>query len=632
MPQHRLFLDIETRSRVNIKDSNVYRYTEDPDFKILMCAWALDDGPVQIAVGEQEILGIPYLLDPLTLKIAHNAPFERICFSRFLNFRTGKYLSPAEWDDTMILAAEHGYPWGLAEMADALGTEAKDSAGHNLIRMFCIPNKQGTFNQPEDAPQKWEEFKRYCMQDVEAMRDAYFSMPDWPNAAEREAWLADQRVNDAGIPVDVVMATIAVGVAEENQAEQMEEMRALTGIANTNSNPQLMAWFQEVGHPLPNLQAKTVERELADPETPALIREVLEIRQELALVASKKYTAMLDRVSEDGRLRGAFQFFGAHTGRWSGRGVQLQNLPSATIKCDCSVCSERGPQPGHVDAAIADAVLDLKTGTGASAYTLKALVRPTFTGPFTVVDYSAIEARVVAWLAGEQWALQAFRDGRDIYVETAERMGGLTRKEGKVAVLALGYNGGVKSLQAMGAEGEDRKLQFIVDQWRKTNFQIVKSWWRMQEAFGEGGPVGEFMEVQVDGDDRLIWLPSGRAITYHEVRWEKYVVIDPDTGKRLWKEGFRFADPKKKGARVGTYGGRLTENVTQAVARDILAEAIVRLQRAGKEVVGHVHDEVLVLGNHSIEEITKIMVEPPAWATGLPISAEGFTCPRYRKD
>lgn len=628
----KLFLDIETRSRVDIKKSNVYRYTEDPDFSILMCAWAIDDEPTELAVGRDQIKAIPHLWDPRTTKIAHNAAFERVCFSRFLNFPTGKYLSPAEWDDSMALAGEHGYPQGLDDLALAVGAERKEGAGTALIKFFCVPNKQGEFNKPEDHPEKWLEFCLYCVQDVDTLRDAYNRLPGWPNAAERDAWVSDQRVNDAGIPVDVPMVKVAVMVAEENQGMQIDEMKELTGVANPNSNQQMMKWFAEVGYPLPNMQAATVTKALDDPAAPGAVKEALGIRQELALVASKKYTAALDRVSSDDRLRGSLQFFGAHTGRWSGRGVQLQNLPSATLKCDCSVCSDVGPQPGHVDKVIAEAVLDLKTGAGASAHTLKALVRAMFTGPFTVVDYAAIEARVVAWLAGEEWALQAFRDGRDIYVETAERMGGLTRKEGKVAVLALGYNGGTKSLQAMGAEGDERKLRFLVDQWRGTNPKIVESWWRMQNAFADGGPVGKFMRVEARGSDRLIWLPSGRAITYHDVKWERYVVIDPDTGKRIWKEGFRFADPKKKGARVGTYGGRLIENVTQAVARDVLSEAIVRLHRAGKEVVAHVHDEILVLGENPVNEITDIMIEEPTWAPGLPISAEGFIAPRYRKD
>jgi DNA polymerase len=622
-----LYVDIETYSSVDLKKSNVYRYTEAPDFEIMFAWWAVDDEPLQLALGAAAIADIPYLWDDDVTKVAHNAAFERICFSEFIRRREGGpegYLPPEPWLDTMALASEAGYPKSLEQLAKVLGAEDKDTAGTRLINLFCKPNRAGKRTMPEDKPVEWAQFLEYGRQDVVTLRDVHQRLPHWPTETERQVYLTDQRINDTGIPVDVEMAALAVATAEDNRMQDELEIMHLTGIENPGSNPQMLAWFKSVGLEIPNLQAATVTEMLARPDTDdvaptALQRRVLELRQELALVAAKKYSAALDRVNADGRLRGSFQFFGAHTGRWAGRGVQLQNLPSATL-------GDEDDDEQAIETAIAAGVLDLKMGMGASAHTLKALVRAMFTGPFTVVDYAAIEARVVAWLAGEQWALGAFADGRDIYVETAERMGGLTRKEGKVAVLALGYNGGVNSLRVMGAEGDDKKLQFLVTQWRDANRAIVGLWADMNEAFIAGDmAVGDHMYIEKDGADRLVRLPSGRAVVYHDLkaRWK-----DTPFGRR---RVISFADPKGPGFRTDTYGGKLCENVTQAVARDILAEALVRLQQRGYPVVGHVHDELLVLGQYPVAEICNIMTEKPAWAAGLPLDGAGFNCARYRK-
>lgn len=617
-----LYVDIETFSRIDLKKSNAYRYTEDPSFLMLMAGWALDDDPVQVVFDPHDIYNIPGLWDPKVEKVAHNAAFERISFSAILRdiepmMERFEYLSPEDWTDTQALAGEHGYPQKLEQLARALGGEQKDSAGTALINFFCKPDRSGKRRLPEDHPEKWAQFVEYCRQDVVTLRDVHRKLPTWPTEAERRAYMADQRINDLGIAVDVDMVKNAIETAESNRIRQSAEITELTGVENPNSGPQMTAWLKSSGLEVPNLQAETIKTMLAGELNPVQ-RRVLELRQELALVAAKKYQAALDRVNGDGRLRGSFHFFGAHTGRWAGRGVQLQNLPSATIK----------PGAGEdVDTAISAAVLDLALGFGTDAHTLKALVRAMFIGPFTVVDYSAIEARVVAWLAGEQWALDAFAAGRDIYVETAERMGGLTRKEGKVAVLALGYNGGTNSLRAMGADGEEHKLKRLVYQWRDANENIVALWQDLENAFLRGDEWAGKLYVEKDEHDRRIVLPSGRAITYHNVRmnWKT-----DQYGRQ--KKHITFDDPKQHGWRGDTYGGRLTENVTQAVARDVLSEALVRLQERGHEVVGHVHDEILVEGFSSVEEVTKIMVESPTWADGLPLNAEGFMCPRYRKD
>lgn len=631
-----LYLDIETFSDVDLRKSNAYRYTESDQFLILMAGYAVGDDPVEMVFGS-DVFDIPGLWDPSVEKVAHNAAFERICFSRvnwdqyefeFDAFtheakRDLGYLSPEHWTDTMALAAEAGYPQKLEKLAEALGGELKDSAGTLLINWFCKPDRKGNRRRPEDHPEKWAQFVEYCRQDVVTLRDVHKALPGWPTEHERQVYLTDQRINDRGIRVDMTMAQAAIDAQEENKIGQQAEMVELTGLANPNSTVQLLGWLQAQGAPLPNLQAATVRAAL-DGDAPETVHRVLELRQELALVAAKKYTAALDRLTGDHRLRGSFQFFGAHTGRWAGRGVQLQNLPRDPLwpkKLD----GEDTPD-WYKDQQIGLAVLDLLTGYGADAKTLKALVRPMFTGPFTVVDYSAIEARVISWLAGEEWALQAFRDGRDIYVETAARMGqGMTRQDGKVASLALGYNGGVNSMRAMGAQGTDDALQFIVTQWRNANPSIVQFWADLQAAFRDGGAAGR-VTVEKDGADRLIRLPSGRAIVYHDLkeRWvEKW-------GKRVRQISFR--DPKPPYLRVDTYGGRLAENVTQAVARDVLAAALVRLDGQGYPVVGHVHDEVLVEGAYPVPEIARVLDELPAWAEGLPIASAGYTCPRYRKD
>ena len=557
-------------------------------------------------------MAIPGLCDPTVRKVAHNAQFERICLSRMFGYPTGEYADPAEWHDTMAVAGELGYPQGLAELARTLGGELKDEAGTKLINIFCKPARDGHRVLPEEKPEEWAAFMEYCRQDVATLIDVHQRLGDWPTETERQIWISDQRINDHGIAVDLEMAQAAVIVAEENRMLDELEISNLTGVANPGSQPQMLRWFRRSGLKIDNLQAEAIETSLEDPELTPKMRRVLELRQELALVAGKKYTAALASVSEDGRLRGQFWFFGAHTGRWASRGVQVHNLPRAHLDSEAETSA---------------AILDLKMGMGASPHVLKALVRGMFTGPFTVVDYAEIEARVVAWLADEGWALTAFAAGRDIYKETAERMGGLTRAQGKVAVLALGYNGGVGALRVMGAEGTDEQLQTMVNQWRWANPSIVALWKKMGSAFMDGGPVGEYLTVEREGDSRLLRLPSGRAIAYHGVKFE---FVETDYGP---KRQPTFCDPNRHGLRVKTYGGRLVENVTQAVARDVLAEALVRLHDSGYEIVGHIHDEILVegVGEVEVETVSKIMNIPPGWADGLLINSSGFQCSRYRK-
>ena len=603
----KLYIDLETYSAAPL-DAGVYRYAADPSFLILMAAWAVDDGPVEVAVTPEQIAAIPGLYDPDALKIAHNAQFERVCLSVFSGLGAGEFHDPTTYHDTMAVAGNRGLPQGLDNLALALGASPKDGAGSALIRYFCVPNRKGQRNLPESAPEKWLDFVDYCAQDVETLREVDQLLGDFPTEGERAVYRADQRINDRGILVDTELARLAEEAALENAREQLAELGRLTGCDNPNSRDQLLAWFRSTGLDLPDLRKETVSEALEGPLADDH-RRALEYRRELALVASKKYSAALAGVSSDSRLRGQFRYFGAHTGRWTGRSVQLQNLPRLGFKTEREAEAE---------------VVDIKLGFRPDATTLKKLVRPMFLGPLTVVDYSAIEARVIAWLAGEQWALDAFAEGRDIYVETARRMGEalgkeFTRSEGKVAVLALGYNGGVNSLRAMGAVGEDGQLKTLVTAWRRTNARIVKLWERLDDAFYSGGDLG-LVRVEREGSRRSLVLPSGRALHYHDTKFK----LDS-----LGRRRPSFLTPQ--GYRTDTYGGRLSENITQAVARDVLAEALVRLDRAGERVVGHVHDEVLVESD-DLDRIQALMTESPSWAGGLPLNAAGFVCRRYRKD
>lgn len=605
-----VFVDIETRSRVDLKKLGVYMYAQ--DCEVLMAAWSVDGGPVSVDIGEDDIRRRLLGFGDVQF-IAHNAGFERVV----LGARIDPALQdPERWDCTLALSAEYGYPTALDAVARALGAVPKDTAGKALIRLFTVPRRDGEWNTAETHPEEWLDFLLYCAQDVETMIDVHRRLGPWPTESERRVWVADQRINDRGMQIDLDLCRVAAVAVRENRVLNKEEFTQLTDVLNPASTQQVLAWAVDVGLDLPNLQAATVQDAIDDPATdPAHVR-VLELRQDLALAAGGKFSAALDVVSPDSRIRGGFRFFGAHTGRWTGQRVQPQNLPRATI-----------PEP---EAAI----FDLKLGLGATPHTLKALVRSMFVGPLTVVDYASIEARVLAWMAGEEWALQAFRDGRDIYLESAKKMSTpgnqLTRFQGKVSVLALGFSGGVNSLRAMGATGDDEELQQLVNVWRRANPRICRMWQRTTDVIAHGGSIGEHIRITRSGTDMALHLPSGRAVHYHDLRWEKYVVVDPRTKARIFKEGWRYADPKRGSARIGTYGGRIIENAVQAVARDVLAGALVRLEDAGYSVVGHVHDEILTSGYH-LADVTRIMTQVPSWAPGLPLDAEGYEEMRYKK-
>lgn len=646
-----LFLDYETFSSVSLSRrqsqpaAGVYAYTEAPDFEPLMAAWAFEDGDVQLAEGLEEILRIPGLFDPDVKKVAHNAEFERIVTSEILHRQSDvscsyarSYRPPEEWIDTMALAAIHGYPQSLDGLTRALGAEAKDSAGTRLINLFCVPRRDGGRNDRASHPEEWAQFGDYCVQDVSSLRDAYARMPTYWPAREYEVWCADQRINDRGLKIDLALARSAKAQAAANHVTHKAELAQLLGIDNPGSVQQLRAGLAAHGLEVANLAADTVAGLLASgSQLTPVTQRALELRQELAGSASAKYDAALAQVSADGRLRGAFRYHGAHTARWTGRGAQPQNLPRAQLRlepwqqalvkaCPTKAEAEALEERLRVEAVEA-AVADLSMGLPADADTLKSLVRGLFIGDFGIVDWGAIEARVLAWACGEQWVLDAFARGDDLYVVTASRMGPeYSRQNGKQAVLSLGYGGGVGALKNMGFSGTDEEAEAIKLAWREANANVVKTWRQAGRAFIYGGPIGDFITVEAERGIRRIRLPSGRAITYRGVTVKKVL--------KTWPNGDRSevleASYDTGRGRTSMWGGIIAENFTQAIARDILADSLLALEAEGIDVVGHVHDEIIAEGATSAR-MSEVMMRTPAWAPGLPLDGAGFEATRYRK-
>lgn len=618
--KRKLWIDIETFCDIDLRRVSPYVYTESPFFEIMMASWADDpEAPVQVTLGEDAIREIPGLWSPNVIKVAHNAPFERICFSRLRGLPTGEYLDPKQFLDIQALVAELGYMQKLEKVARQLEVSEKDTAGTLLINWFCKPDRHGRRRRPEDHPEKWAAFVEYCRQDTVTMRELDLLVGgDWRSERERVINWADQRINDRGFKVDVATVQRAAQAVAQNNRQHTRDIIRLTGVDVPGNSAKMVAWAQSQGLKIHNMQAETVEQVLAHPKVPEHVKEVFQLHQYRAGTATKKFASALEQISEDGRMRGGFQFFGAHTGRWSGRRVQPHNFPrDSFVKLD--------PVTGKWvwdRAAEQAAIADLAMGFGLDSASLKKLLRAIIVLDGAVADYASIEAGVVAWHSGETWVLDALRAKRDIYVETAERMGGLTRAQGKIAVLALGFQGSVGSLRAMGAEGTDDELRLLVSRWRKANPHTVDLWYELDSVFWTGGKVGDHLEVVKEGNDRVIVLPSGRGIGYRNVRRRR-------DSKNRWR--MAFFSPQDGGRYVDTYGGRLTENVTQATARDVMAEALVRLEQNGFEPVLHVHDEIGCQNTDRLEEMERLMTIPPSWAEGLPISVEGFLTERYRK-
>lgn len=653
-----MFIDFETYSSVNLRDCGAYPYMASPDFSPLIMTYRYGvDGQTKIAQGEAEI---KWALRGLNERehvtfVAHNANFERLVLSRIFDYAPGTFIPPERFIDTMAMGRSLGFPGSLADLSRALHVEEKDSAGTALIQMFCVPSKKtGRAATPEERPEEWAAFCRYAVQDVDTMVEVYQALitryGGFPKG-EREVWNADQRINDRGILVDAELAVRCMDIAAVVKDLHLQRMGVISGLANPNSTAQVLAWvnrrlveagvmddqndlpvFKDTGAPLKSVDKASVAYLLSRTDLPRDVRTFLEERAASNASSVAKFKAMTNRLGVGNRVRGTIQYFGAHTGRWAGRGVQLQNLPSVTAGDDAKT------------QAFVDRVMN-EPAENFSISELKPLIRGALMAPagqtLTVCDYSAIEARVLAWLAGEEWVLEAFRAGRDIYIETAARMFHVPydeakplRKKGKVAVLALGYGGGINALKAMGAEGTDAELEEIKQTYRAANPRIAKFWADMDRAMrNRSGRVGEYITVHPRANGLVtIKLPSGRELFYHKLHFRTVSKFDKEV------EALHFLDPKSHRAVIPTYGGRLTENVTQAVARDVLAHALVNLDKESVPVVAHVHDEVIAEGVVTVERMKELMgagvgnpLAPP-WADGLPLAAEGYYCARYRKE
>lgn len=646
---HELGIDIETYSSYDLKTCGVYRYVEAPDWAILLFAYAVDGGPVQcvdLASGESLPEDVrAALTDPAVVKTAYNAAFERVNLGRYLGVR----LDPAQWRCTMVRAARLGLPLPLGQCGEVLHLEAgKMKEGAALIRYFSIPGKNGR-HYPADAPDRWATFKAYNIRDVEVEQAilAKVRRLEVP-AFEDELYTADQEINDRGVLIDRQLVANAECFDTEYKAILAHQAKTLTGLNNPNSPAQLKRYLADMTGSEVETLNKKVLADLKDQlaEYPDA-QELIELRQDMAKTSSKKYTAMLKCVCEDGRIHGLLQFYGAaRTGRWAGRLVQVQNLPqnhlvsldyarSLVRRGDLEEFTDNYSNPTHV---------------------LSELIRTSFIAApghtFHVCDFSAIEARVIAWLAGENWVLDVFREGGDIYCRTASKMFGVPvekhganaelRQKGKIAVLALGYGGGVSALEAMGGArlglSEDEEKE-IVKLWRGSNDNIVKLWATLEAAAVKAIRTGEDVRVNrgiVVGRKwgmLTITLPSGRTLCYPRVS----IGTECNDGWRGDHEIIEYEGTNqttKKWGKIRTYGGKLTENVVQAIARDILGIVILRAREAGLPVVFHIHDEIIVEAapDQTLEQVEALFSKPISWCTDLPLKGAGYTTPYYLKD
>lgn len=647
-----LGIDIETFSSVDLPKCGVYRYVEAPDFEILLFAYAFDDEEVQMvdmACGEQlpkEVLSA--IDDPDIIKAAWNAQFERTCISHVL----GRVLSPDSWRCSMVHAASLSLPLSLKEAARVLKTgEQKDRAGENLIKYFSVPckptkaNGGRNRNLPEHDPAGWKKFKGYCLQDVRTERDIRkrleaFPMPD----AEWDYYYMDQRINDRGVMIDTELVHQAIACDLMLSDEMTRRAYELTGLENPNSVSQLKTWLEEKGIPIDSLGKKDVAAMIKELDKNGCDQEALDmlkLRLQMAKSSVKKYQAAERYVNADGRARGLFQFYGANrTGRFSGRGIQLQNLPQ-----------------NHI-STLEEARQLVKTGCfegveilyGNTPDVLSQLIRtmliPKPGCEFIISDFSAIEARVLAWEAREQWRLDAFQSGKDIYCESASQMfhvpvvkhgiNGELRQKGKVAELACGYGGSTGALISMGALDmglKESELPDLIDDWRGANPKIVQYWWDVEKAAvdafktKEEHRIGKLAFRYYSGTLWMV-LPSGRKLAYLKPK------LQPNRFGRM-SLTFEGVGANNKWSRQETYSGKLVENATQAIARDILTEAMFRLEKSGFEIVGHVHDEVIIeapAGRYTVDEVCAKMAENPPWCPDIPLAAAGYRGDYYFKD
>lgn len=660
-----LSIDLETYSDVNLKKAGLYRYVQSPAFEILLFAYSFDGAPTQVidmAQGEEIPMEVIHALtDPQCLKHAYNAAFEWYCLSKYM----GAQLPPAQWRDTMLHGLYAGYTAGLDATGRALGIpedKQKLTTGKALIRYFCVPckptkaNGGRTRNYPHHDPEKWELFKTYNGQDVVAemeieRRLSVFPVPDFV----QKQWETDLLINARGVAVDMDFCEGALELGETIRAQLTDEAVQLSGLQNPNSVKQLARWLSaETGDDITTLRKETI-KELLGRDNADHVQRMLEIRQELGKTSTKKYDAIEAAVCDDGRVRGLLQFYGANrTGRWAGRLVQVQNLPRTyTEPLEFARELVKGRK---LDA--------LRTVYGSPNDTLSQLIRTAFVAaPGNVLidaDFSAIEARVISWLADEEWRLEVFRTHGKIYEASASQMFGVPlerikkgnpeyslRQRGKVAELALGYQGGVPAMRQMDtgkllADLPDEEIKDIVDKWRNTNPKIRNLWYSFNDAAIRVIQNGGSLRVRcctfarecdcIRGTTCMtISLPSGRKLYY----------VEPAVGENRWggpSITYMGVNDKNKWGRIETYGGKLVENVVQAIARDCLAQALEHLEAAGLPVVFHIHDEVVIdtaafdTNDAMLDKVVKIMSTPIPWAEGLPLGADGWVGAFFKKD
>ena len=646
-----LSVDIETFSSVDLGKSGVYRYAESEDFEILLFGYSVNGGPVRVvdlACGEKlpEVIR-KAISDPTVMKWAFNAQFERICLSRFLGMPTGEYLAPVSWHCTMIWSATLGLPMSLAGVGTVLGLEKqKLTEGKDLIRYFCVPckatkaNGGRTRNLPAHDWTKWERFKSYNLRDVETEMEIQKKLSRFPvSEDEWRNYCLDQKINDRGVALDMELAHRAVQCDNQYREFYLQQAREITGLENPNSVLQLRDWLRERGVEMDSLSKNAVQDLL--PDTDGDVRKVLSLRQELAKSSVKKYTAMENLVFQDSRRRGLIQFYGARrTGRYAGKLLQVQNLPQNHLP-DLETARAL-VRSGNFDALemLYDSVPNVLSELIRTAIVPKKGCR------FIVSDFSAIEARVLSWFAGEQWRLDTFMQGGDIYCASASQMFGVPvekhgingelRQKGKQAELACGYGGSVGAMKSMGAVRmgvKEEELQPLVDAWRQANPRIVQFWWEVDRAaktcVKQHVPTqAGRLRFEYQSGILFIQLPSGRRLAYAKPRMGE----NRFGGEAITYEGVGTG---RKWERLETYGAKCVENIVQGTARDLLALALLRLEQAGYPVVMHCHDEAICevpIGQGSVKEVNRIMAVSPEWAEGLPLKADGFETEFYKKD
>ena len=656
---HRVMgVDIETYSSVDLAGSGVYAYTEAPDFDILLIGYKFDD-EAEVHVIDTLAVDRDFdpelyefreaLTDPGIIKTAFNANFERTCLAKW----TGAAMPPEEWRCTMIKALTLGLPGNLADVGIAMGLpeeKLKDPQGKALIQFFSKPckptrtNGQRTRNLPAHDPAKWKLFIEYNRQDVVTEQEILRQLDIYKTPeSEQQLWALDQHMNDNGVKLDIPMVEKIVEYDTQRRQELQEEAKVLTGLANPNSLAQLKRWLSKQGVTMTGVTKDTIAATLQT-DIPDSVRRMLEIRTALGKTSVAKYSTMLTAVCQDHRLRGILQFYGANrSGRWAGRLVQTHNLAKNSLP-DLDLARELAAA-GDFDT--------LATLFGETAFVFSELIRTAFIPSdgcrFVVSDFAAIEARVLAWIAGEEWTLEAFRQGKDIYCETASMMyrvpvekhgqNSHLRQKGKVAVLACGYQGGVGAMKRMDKGGSipEDELQSVVDQWREANPKVVKLWRTCELAAKTA--IQEHRTVRLAhgiafsyiNRNLFIQLPSGRKLCY----WDTRLKQDDYTG-RLSITYMGVNQETKQWGETETYGGKLVENIVQATARDCLAVAMTRVSALGYKIVMHVHDEMIVdVPNTDTEapgRINAIMAQPIDWAEGLPLKGDTYETPFYKKD